>query len=77
MKEIIKEIIQNHHLTQKDFGKRIGYRQPMVAHLLNGKPVPPRAAFMIEQEFGVDCERFHPWMGDLKRLAIEKNKPNK
>lgn len=69
----LKNILKEKELTQEEFAERVGLKQSNVSFIISGKrPMPPERAFKAEQEFGIPCELFVPWLGDLKTMAVKK-----
>jgi transcriptional regulator with XRE-family HTH domain len=69
----LKKILKEKELTQEEFAERIGLKQSNVSFIIAGKrPMPPERAFKAEQECGIPCELLVPWLGDLKKMAVEK-----
>ena len=73
----LRKVLKEKKLTQGAFAKRMGMHQTMVSQIILGKrKMPPERAFQMERLYGVPCEDFVPWLGDLKRMAVTSETGN-
>ena len=71
----IKDLLLEKSMSQTAAARLLKIRQPFFNEVLAGKRlIPPHVAARIDENFGIDCGRIHPWMGDLKRLAVQQYK---
>ena len=70
MKNRIKEIRKDNHLTQLQFAERIGLKQNSIAQIETGKRVPSEQVIVsICREFGV----FREWLESGEGLKYKKS----
>ena len=55
-KEIIKEVLENRHMTQKELASRMDMSEKHISKLINGEvPLTQDVALRLERVFGVDA----------------------
>lgn len=72
--ELLRKELSEREITQSDFSKRLGMRQPHFNDILQGKrKINARLAIKLEKELGISAEF---WIGLEARyeLAMEREK---